>query len=1686
MSVAHTTPARARSLMGGSFDALLDDAQDRLFDDLPRSNPEQQLEGIRRLARVEHDAEGWRSTQLVEAFSAEAAELDAGPTTARTRAFTGFVHQHIATLRSPIVAGDAAETALSSDASALQVELEELRTRSALHGYWDTLAREAGDSEQDAMQRFFAALELGLSREEAGARGPALEAYSIALTAHPEHAPTLQRVTALWLESKRDGASFAIDASTQARLEPFSDALHEQSIAWALESDAARPGFSQLAATFVPAFTRSAAPESPVPASFALAGQNLARGDIESARASWQALAEDRTKSLSDREDAAMLDALTRPAADRSRIADTIAICESLSSDRGATLGPVAGVSAERVHNHTRTGDNETATQLRAANILVVALWQAARGSLGRPECKVTPELLEAAWSMVDDVDERAALVQGWSTCWLTAVAQTEDQASTREAWRTTLFGLEGSDPACAWWREAALRSLFESGDPAAAAQLLHRWINDCPGGDRRTELLLRYGEVLEQRLQDIDAAAEVYARAHAHDPEDSEILRSLGRTQERLRRWSQVVATLERQAGQAGDDQERLVALRRLSGIAELRLGDPELAITTLQEVILRQPDDFLSMFQLAALARAQANPKVLAETLTALAKRVEDVVSKTAVLVELGELLGGRLERPDKARQVFEKALELSPGYVPAVDALETLLRHAGAYDDLIERLAAQTEDALGPMRAAKILIDDVGDVERAQKALAQASALDPSCLTAAFWRAELAGTAGDFRAVYRALSELPEPSGSPCIADRELELGQMAARTAQAEDDPAGYERALEHFMAALAIEPANALAFEEVRQILVERRDTKRLVELIDGFAHALDDGPLKGILAVQAARIRFASRREAESAGMPLEQSVADARSGYEEIADILVGDPVPHRELECLLWRSGSRDAIPSHYLHASRSSAQEQIGVALSIEAAELLMLAEGTEDRGLAQRLLLDALRRDPGNPHAVRHLERVIVAKDRPVAARDIVAARAARTQSTAERAIFFLESAELLEEDGHVEQAERAYRAADDALPGLVPADLGLDRLSRARRGTKSPPPPPPPGADAASGRPKVSVHNLMAEAREAVARHSRSNEAIHASTALTRISAVLERDSAHRDALSLLRMLTRQLDDRTPAVDLMARVFPKVIDRNVRYELGLMLGEFCTRAGQAAAYLQEARDARPDGTEALQALVQRYRELGDDARAAEAIEGLIKAYGADDARTIDLRLELATYLAQKAETRQQAADQLRSVLDERPEDRRATGMLVDVLEASGEFVRAAETLEGLIPGERDRTQLHRLYHREATLYHRAGANSEAATSAIEQAILLRPDHAETIDLLVQLFEQAGQRHKLEPYVNQIRSAMAKRIRQGRLQDGDFKLLSRISSDRNAGLRNSARSIDIAISATNVETPPQIARLTKTGLRRLLDDERARELLRSSDEMQPVYELLATLEPAVTELSSEFPAISAFDAAPIPASADPSYLSGILQSVSTMLDLSTPIPQGASTKATCIIIPGPQPELRISTDYWTHGEPAAWRGLAGVALARYAWGAPRARALGAAEIDLLLASCFEVSGIFNAITADPEPDRLTAVTRVISRRLSKRQRTRLHQACEQLSSADLVPGFTHQAVCQSDLRLASLLTGDVQAVLSAACIIDGETINRGPLLERINASALGRELVVFLGSDEFSELLRIASE
>ncbi|KIG13478.1 exonuclease SbcC [Enhygromyxa salina] len=1251
-------------------------------------------------------------------------------------------------------------------------------------------------------------------------------------------------------------------------------------------------------------------------------------------------------------------------------------------------------------------------------------------------------------------------------------------------------------------WVRHSLGELLEyTGDHASLVVHLDEWARTVSSGPGRATILLRLGAVHENLRHDLPRAAEVYELAVAEDPDNPSCLRALGRVYEKMRRWPQAVANLQRQAEETDDGPERLAALRRVAAMAQHELEDVDLAIAILEEVTRIDPDDLLSLFQLAALCRAENRTPVLVTTLQHLVERLDDNVSRTAVLVELGETLELQLKRRDAAREAYERALKLTPGYTPALQALARLYRDNLDLDALLSLYEPEvdtvTDPAMLALKAARVCLDELQDHDRAIEYLWRAYRTNPDLHPARELLLQLLTVNNRIEEAYDLLraQDLPEPT--PLLADYHYRLGllaeALARQAAQSGDDAAHHEMAarrldaaLQHYRAALGAQPDHGLAAERSRRLLVAHHDHANLVRLVEALAEHVE-GPAEAVLLTQIARLR-ATRPGAKLRNQS--SAANEARRAYEQALQRAPGDPVVRREFETLLRFIDDRQTLPSIYLQTARASDDTHFRATLLVEAAELL-LDEGrpgpdgkrepvsierlAEDRQLAATAILDALHADPGNPYAVRHLERLLSETNSPLPAMEAVSARAVRAQSDAERAIFYLESAELLERAGAVDPARRAYQAAIDAMPGLVPAELGIARLEQAREATL---PRLSPEA------PTVSLHNLMAEARDAAVRAGASGDHAEAAKAIEILTGILDRDPSHRDALGLARGLTNQLADPEPAIALLTTVFPRVRDGDTRYDLALLLAEHNVELDVAVRYLEAAVEARPDGKQALHELVRCHRQLGHDREAAEATERLLELYGPGEPSAIDLRMGLAASLGSGADPANlaRALGHAKIALEARPNDARAVTLMADLLERSSQRVEAAHLLDRLRSRERDRGKLHDIQLRQARLLASAEGHLPEALAAAERAVRINPGHRDGVSLLTELLTRSGQRERVADYLPSIRGAMISKITRAALSLRDLNLLTQISKDHRPELADMAAAVAFAIDPRGEPPREHLRAATRPGLGRVLQSNELRERLLAATELPELHELLIAVDPVLSRMTGDFSVLAERDAVPLPPGADTRSFEMLITQWSALLGLARPALAAGTTHNACVLIPALTPTLRIGSNLWMQGDPQGWRGLAAIALARHAWAAGLVRALPPIDMDLLLATSFETVRVFNAITADPDPRRLQDLSAQLGKHLPRRNRKVLERVCESLSGFAFAPSATARTTLASDLRLAALMTGDPGGVLGAACLLDG--VVGGSLKQQINRSTVAQTLLAFMLGDDFLELRAIA--
>ncbi len=1213
------------------------------------------------------------------------------------------------------------------------------------------------------------------------------------------------------------------------------------------------------------------------------------------------------------------------------------------------------------------------------------------------------------------------------------------------------------------WLQEAMAEVLEFRGNQVALVTHLQDWARAQSAGPGRASILLRLGRAHENLRRDLPRAAEVYELAVAEDPDNPNCLRALGRVYEKMRRWPQAVEALRRQARESSDEPERLAALRRVASLAEQELGDIDLAISALQEVATLDPHDLLTLYQLATACRKARRPTVLITALEMLVERIDDDVARTALLVELGEVQELQLKQRAAARQCYERALSLTPGYTPALRALSRLYRDNGDLEELVGLLDPEIDTVTDPsvlaLKAGRVCFEELGDAQRAIEFLRKAYETHPDLVPARELLLQMLTATGQIRKAYDLLRSVEPPSTTALCADYHYRLGLLAEATARQEKSPEARrepssleDAALQHYRAALAQQPDHGLAYERSRRLLVTYHDTANVARLLESAITADADGARSTHL-VHLARLRAASG------------DTAGARKAYEDALAALPDDPIVRHEFGGLLRLVGDRTSLPALHLRASKDTSDTHLQATLLVEAAEQLLSTDEVEDRALAGEAILSALQVDPGNPYAVRHLERLLSEPGSPFAIKDAVSARAVRAQSDAERAIFYVESAELLERVGAWSQARRAYLAAKSALPNLAPAELGLQRTSSEKRRATS------------ATQTRTSVHVLVADARDAVVKAGRG-DANAREVALARTAEILERDPQNRDAISLARTLANIPGDTAPVLEVLRKAFSAIAEADLRYEVGLFLGENAANAGQAVSYFNAAAAAKPTGRRALRGLVNTYRKTGDDLKAATSTEKLLDLFEPGEPSAVDLRMGLANFLSAKPETLGRALHHGNVVLQARPDDPRAVGLMVDLFERAKKPREAAALIDRIIGRERDRQRLHDLYLRKAKLVAGTPEGDRAALASVERAAALSPGNRDTITLLIDQLSRVGDTARVATYLAPVRSALGANIARGAVSLRDLNLLGKVAAPQHGPLSLLARDLMKALDpAEDAELPsPTLADMSI--LQSILGDPARRRSLLAEGEPPALHALLQALDPVIARLPRDFTDIDPDASEPMPTSVDSTALEAWARRLTDAMGLRPARLAAARTHNAALLIQDPVCTIRLGANLWVQGDPLAWHGAIAIAASRSLLSASRARALSPPNLDLVIAACFEVVDVFNPTTAEPDPQRLRTVVASLRNTLPRRQRKAVEGACQSLASHAFDAGVTARATTSTDLRVAAVLTGAPAPVLSAACLLDG--VVGGPLKQRVGRSRLARDLMAWMLSDDYLQI------
>jgi tetratricopeptide (TPR) repeat protein len=311
--------------------------------------------------------------------------------------------------------------------------------------------------------------------------------------------------------------------------------------------------------------------------------------------------------------------------------------------------------------------------------------------------------------------------------------------------------------------------------------------------------LLCRLGQILEERILDLEAASEVYWQLARVEPGNRAPLRQLRGIYQRSEQWDLVLQIAELESQTEMPPYERAVFESDLGQIWKQQLGDDDEARRAYERALAADPDHPAALDGLAALDCAAGRHAEAAQALERLAERLRGP-ERAPTWISLGSLYAGPLADPERAAACFDRALEDDPFQTAAVEWGLMLAMASESWETVAELLERRFDLAAGArlraaiaVEASQIQLHHLDSAAGARAWIERAIELsheDPAVLLA---RTEVERADGDDSALLGVLDELIAIGGRFTPRRALLEAARLHADLGHGEQALRALERA-----------------------------------------------------------------------------------------------------------------------------------------------------------------------------------------------------------------------------------------------------------------------------------------------------------------------------------------------------------------------------------------------------------------------------------------------------------------------------------------------------------------------------------------------------------------------------------------------------------------------------------------------------------------------------------------------------------------------------------------------------------------------------------------------------------------------------------------------------------------------------------------------------------------------------
>jgi tetratricopeptide (TPR) repeat protein len=839
-----------------------------------------------------------------------------------------------------------------------------------------------------------------------------------------------------------------------------------------------------------------------------------------------------------------------------------------------------------------------------------------------------------------------------------------------------------------------------------------------------RVELLIRLGDVYENRLGQVDDAVRVYRKIFDDlEPANETAIASLSRIYESKEQWASLDEVYRRQLKNAVGDVEEADIRAKIARLASDRLGKIDEAVQGWKRVLELRGEDIEALGALADLYEKEERWAELTDVLERHFDIAESDQDRVDALTRRARLFSHPLGKDDEALETWQRVLDIDFANVGALTAIANIWRKRKNATELVGALHALID------RAREVLSED--DVVSSFRELGRtySDELAQPLDAADAWNRLLETRAGDLEAIaelekiYRADERWEEVVRVKMLRAAALQepaeqVRELLEVTDLWKDTIHAYDKATEAFQRVLQIDPTHEQAFKELEKLHTAAGRWETLVEMYLGRLETVEEARLRSGLLRKIARV--------------FDEHLNDKEQAFEALVNAFSEDYADDDTVQYL-----ERVTHATEKWGVLLETANSWLGEQKEPRQRIKLCLRLGKwygEDLGhpeWAQPYYQQVMQLDPNNAQVLRQMASIYRLGAQWQKMGEALTRALDVAVANEDRKVILCDLGELLEKYmDQVDQGIAYYKRALEIDPSYLPPLEALERLYTAR--------------DDAPELVKIlsrkvesqtdSPEGIDTRLRLGELYEKRLKDPQHAAGVYRE---VYEADHTNIAALRGLERVYEALQKWTELVEVLERQLDVAQTERDRVEglikIAAIQEEQFLKADIAAQRLEQVLEIDPTQLRAYEALERCYRKLK---RWMDLVGAYERHLGetADVEGKVKLYRSIAEVYADELEDADQAINAYQNLIDLEDTNIDALEAMARLYEKQGDAARAMEALTRVADLTADGRQ-------RVDMYYRIGRNLEEklgdrvqARARFEMALDLDPKHLPTLAAL----------------------------------------------------------------------------------------------------------------------------------------------------------------------------------------------------------------------------------------------------------------------------------------------------------------------------------------------------------------